>query len=424
MKAAAEKKLYYLGFAYLLSDALIVYLAQGLLSVTPVAINLLAPVFLLLAVVAYGVEKALPTPLYLVALLVICSSLAVGTFIRTGELLVSISNPSGIAWAFLLGFGFTYNVVGRRSAMYLIWCVSGLYAIVCAIALSGIAPSAFPVIELPKIIGGEVRTRFEVMTDPNFQIMYLVSGAALLTVARKRWEIIALVFQAILSLYVLSQLQTRSGFLIYLVVMAFAIVVLSRRLSPTKRLGALVVGGGVVVAAGVAFSGLLFVIFEEILLRFLVDDLDTFSARLEGVRFFFVEIINPAMWIPVQPGVFAEKFGVEPHFNPAMLLLRGGILAVVSLLILQIFPIVRHCWKTFFDAEADEFGAAIALTAAGVLVASLSVPAVVTDQVWLWAGASVGWLTRSKRSGATENYDDQVGRTPPGTIPVDRPLRP
>jgi len=133
-----------------------------------------------------------------------------------------------------------------------------------------------------------------------------------------------------------------------------------------------------------------------IYMRFAADDFDTLFYRLNAVVFFVKNVLNPAYWLPINPTAYFDTYGSAPHFNPAALLVLGGLPAVFMWVLLQVKPVVELSRQIFVGVRTEAVAKVVGITSLLYLLVSLSLAVPDHDQMWLWSGAALGYVSRPR----------------------------
>lgn len=393
--ATKDGLIFYIIFAYTLLDTFFNYVLDSIFAIT-LSVNALLPILFLLGLLRHRDQINLPAPSYLLSLFFLFISLCVGGFIATGELLPTMKQNASLVVAFLVGYACLRNCENENKFFLMFAAVSMLYTATCTIAVLEIAPAVFPVKGDLKMLGRELVFRYEITTDQNFQILYFIGSTTLLLAVRRLSHFVILLFFTGLNFFVLSEIQTRSGFLILILAISMVAFVRIRRLESFRGL--------LYSLAGLALLSLLFIftgpllgeVFENIILRFTESDFDTLDTRTEAVVVFFRILFDPLRWLPLEPNFFRNSYGYLPHFSPAVLILQGGIFAVASWLYVQLVPVTVNLTQTLVRPPHSKLFEVVAVTAIASLIVYMSAPIHAWDVVWLWSGASVGCIVREK----------------------------
>lgn len=299
--------------------------------------------------------------------------------------------------AFIVGFNLFFLFDKNENLWWFFFLISGLYVLVCTIAVAKIFPSLLPIQSSIWSDGVKLHARPEVMTDQNFQIFYLFPIVAIIVFAKNIYKIIISSFFIALAVYVLISLQTRSGVLILAISLLLSIFALSK----TDKFSL----GQIIILVAVFFIGTLF--SAPILLEnagSLIERIregggsDGTNGRLNSFLFLFEKVWNPLYWLPQGSEAFMPGLGyvAKPHSNLTAVFLEAGILGLVCWLILCVYPLILLA-KGFLKKTLDDvsiFGFVAGLT---VFVTQISLNVPVHDQVWLWAGVTWGCVYRTER---------------------------
>jgi len=200
------------------------------------------------------------------------------------------------------------------------------------------------------------------------------------------------------AMFILARLQTRSGSLAFLGIGLLCLLAPLRN----KRLGRwkLVTIG----IAGLVFlaTGLPWLLKHSNLLiaRFIDTDYATGYGRLLGFTYLFEHLFDPLWWSPQGNAEFAQRYqgtgsDAVPHSNITAMFLEGGIIGLCAWLILFLAP----AWQLsimFLRNRIDPLATMILMGGICMLVTQMSLNVPFFKQPWLWAGAVVGALYRSR----------------------------
>ena len=193
---------------------------------------------------------------------------------------------------------------------------------------------------------------------------------------------------SVLALYSLSQLQTRSGVLLYLAAFLLSVYGAARLnfIKPVYIFLAAGLGLIVIVNKIDAIYGMASYLID----RFVDDDYRNLEGRVKSASYLLELVASPIAWfVPQGLGSFERLFGGFPHSNYTAIFLEGGILSFFGFLVLQVFTIVRVGllslkYKLDSVTLAALFGAMISL------MGSLSLCVPYHEHVYLWVGALIG----------------------------------
>lgn len=381
-------------FALLLLDSLISYFLTTFTG-KDLPVNALVALVALAATVVFGVYRIIPPPLALVSLFLLCLGLSIGIITIDTLPLTMFAGLVGVLIAFSIGYAATRWNSNAEVFRLVFIGVGALYAIVCTVALLKIYPGLFPLQYTDWAFEGHMYHRPEITTDQNTQIFYLLMIPLVFSMANRLW-FIALCFGVLLcSFYVLSQLQTRSGVMVLGALAVFSLA------SPLwyKELGRkklLLLPLLILVPTAALLGGFLDDQLDAILLRFSNTE-ETGGGRLLAIEYLFSRIGNTVFWIP-QGEVDWRSIhrGGSPHSMPTIMLLYGGLPALVGWVGLFVIPTIALGVR-FVTRKLDRLEIMIFVAGMGSLVLSISLPHPFNDQAWLWTGAAVGALERSRR---------------------------
>lgn len=378
-------------------DALANYFITGVLG-SAIQVNGLLPIFILLMIWFGGVRAIVPPASVTLTLVFGVVGFAMG------PLLVREISPYryiellGALCAFIVGYTYSRWHEDEASFSRLLLIVTGMHVVVCSLALLKVAPSILPVTEQPWSYHGHVVYRPFIGTNSNFQVFYLFPVVLILVLPYKTirfWSSLTLMVGA---MFILARLQTRSGSLAFLGIGLLCLLAPLRN----KRLGRwkLVTIG----IAGLVFlaTGLPWLLKHSNLLiaRFIDTDYATGYGRLLGFTYLFEHLFDPLWWSPQGNAEFAQRYqgtgsDAVPHSNITAMFLEGGIIGLCAWLILFLAP----AWQLsimFLRNRIDPLATMILMGGICMLVTQMSLNVPFFKQPWLWAGAVVGALYRSR----------------------------
>ena len=191
-----------------------------------------------------------------------------------------------------------------------------------------------------------------------------------------------------LALYSLSQLQTRSGIILYAAAILLSVFG-GARIKTINPFYILIIGFVaffVVVYKMDAIYGMANYLID----RFVNDDYRNLQGRVKSASYVIDLFVNPIAWfLPQGLGVFERTFGGLPHSNYTALFLEGGMFTFVGFLALQLFPIFRVS-LLFVKYRLDAVTIAALFGALVSLVGSLSLCVPYHEHIYLWMGALIG----------------------------------
>jgi len=302
----------------------------------------------------------------------------------TGKLFKSFSALVSL----LIGY-YAFRQINNERYLSIVFLVAGsIYTLVCFIAVLRVAPGLFPVIDALWADGWTLVSRPEVTTDQNFQIYYLFFLCFILFFSVTNITRALVLLGSVLALYSLSQLQTRSGVLLYLAAFLLSVYGAARLnfIKPVYIFLAAGLGLIVIVNKIDAIYGMASYLID----RFVDDDYRNLEGRVKSASYLLELVASPIAWfVPQGLGSFERLFGGFPHSNYTAIFLEGGILSFFGFLVLQVFTIVRVGllslkYKLDSVTLAALFGAMISL------MGSLSLCVPYHEHVYLWVGALIG----------------------------------
>lgn len=405
--------LYALPFAITFLDSAFAYfmIPRGI-SVTP---NALVP--FLLAYFALFDARALKLPggtLAWLALLAFSFCIAVVT--AEGLTAHRILETGSCVASFYAGF-----LLWRRSsdenqlARWMI-ALAFVYVIICLIALAGIAPQYFPVVNHYWSQDGLAQARPMVTADANMQFYYLFPAALVLVLPFRLWRTALALLGTLGGFYVLAQLQTRSGTLVYVGIL---MLILAAPLwnQSLGRMKVLLYPAAAVVGV-IVFWPVIHHSFELLLYRFTEADIASGNGRLGSTLYAFQNLFNPFWWIPRGADEFVRQYGGLPHSNLTAMYLDGGLFGLIAWIALVIAPIVQMT-VLLLRRKTDAAATMVWIAAIAVLLVQLSLHNPFRDQVWLWAGALVGAMVRLKTAQPVTASAPIEAATPVSALRVD-----
>lgn len=386
----AAPVLYALPFAITFLDSAFAYflIPRGI-SVTP---NALVPV--LLAYFVLFDSKALQLPAGTLAwLALVAFSFCMAVVTAEGLTAHRILETGSCVASFLAGFLLWRRASDENQLARWMIVLSLVYVSICLVALAGIAPQYFPVVNHYWSQDGLAQARPMVTADSNMQFYYLFPAALVLVLPSRLWRTTLALLATLGGIYVLAQLQTRSGTLVYvgILMLVLAVPLWNESLGRLKVL----LYPAAAVAGAIVFWPVIHHSFELLLYRFTESDLASGNGRLGSTMYAFQNLFNPYWWIPRGADEFVRQYGGLPHSNLTAMYLDGGLLGLIAWIALVIAPIVQMT-SLLLRRKTDAAATMVWMGAIAVLLVQLSLHNPFRDQVWLWAGALVGALVRLK----------------------------
>lgn len=380
--------------ALILFDSMITYFTRQAFGVL-VPVSAAAPFIVGGIVVKWGVRPIIP-PRYisialglsLVGFLIGMVSMDEVTIHRFSEIINSLS-------VFFVGYYCFRWWSDEATYARLFLLVGGAYVIVCLLALLKVAPSVFPIINAIWSFEGRLEYRPEVMTDQNFQIFYLFPIVLVLALPYRFFRFGVAFLGTFGAVYVLAMLQTRSGFLILMVSILLCI------LAPiwTAHLGRqktfiLPILVFLIVVANLDW---ILNVGELLITRFTRTGMDTGYGRVLSTLYLFEHLLDPSWWIPRGYEEFKTLYrGTVPHSNITAMFLEGGIFGLYMWIVVFLLPLMS-LMRMFFRRQLDPLATIVLLAGINSMAVQLSLNVPFFKQPWLWAGAVVGTLFRSRQ---------------------------
>ncbi len=386
-----------LAFGWVMLDALANYFIAGVLG-SAIQVNGLLPVFILLMLWFGGVRAIVPPAGMTLSLAFGVVGFAMGPLLVREISAYRYIELLGALCAFIVGYAYARWHEDEASFSRLLLAVVGMHVAVCSLALLKVAPSILPVTEQPWSYHGQVVYRPFIGTNSNFQVFYVFPIVLILVLPYQTirfWGALTLIVGA---MFVLARLQTRSGSLAFLGIALLCLLAPLRN----KRLGR-----GKLVTIGIAglvflSTGLPWLLKHSDLLiaRFVDTDYATGYGRLVGFTYLFEHLFDPLWWSPQGNAEFAQRYGgtgsdAVPHSNITAMFLEGGIIGLFTWLVLFLRPVLELTMM-FLRNRLDPLATMILMGGLCMLVTQMSLNVPFFKQPWLWAGAVVGALYRSR----------------------------
>jgi len=291
----------------------------------------------------------------------------------------------GVIFPFMLGVVFTQHLGNKNIFRFLLY-ISIFPAFIGIIAVYGLLPNVFNVVNQIHMVEGSLVNRPEVFTDQNFHIMYVFWLIPLTKFITTRNDKILWFVLVVGNLIVLSSIQTRSGLMYYL-----ACFVISMYLFKTLKIKHVLVLL-LLVLVGLPFISLLFDLLlkdTDIYNRFNNDN-GTGSHRIDSFLFWFYHLFDMKYWIPYGNSEFDFIYGGNlPHSNITAFYLNGGMLSLIGYFRIIVIPLCMLALIRFKGLLDLNFTYVFICSITMLLIqTSLNVP--YNEQIWFWAGLSIG----------------------------------
>jgi hypothetical protein len=195
----------------------------------------------------------------------------------------------------------------------------------------------------------------------------------------------------ILALFVLAQIKTRSGFLVFLGTITLCLA------APlfTKQIGRKKV---IVIPIGlcVLFVTIIPFILEHgagLIDRFTNDEYFTLRGRINSFLYLFEKLVEPAYWVPQGNAEFFNVTGSLPHSNITAVYLEGGILGLYMWISIVLVP-TSFLFYYFLRGRLTDYQTMFVIGAIASFVIQMSLNAPLHEHVWLWSGVACGTLNK------------------------------
>jgi len=384
---------------------MITYFSRTLLGVF-LPVSTVLPVLLLIISLRWGNKFILPPKKYLIALVMGFLGVVSGFIVNQEFVLTKIGAPFLAVCTFMTGY-MVFRWIDRKGwVINSVIIICGLYIIVCLIALFGLYPSLFPVINAEWSNHGVLELRPEVTTDQNFQVFYLMPLIPLMVINTKFWKSLIILPLIFLGVIVLMKLQTRSGVMVYitLAIMTWATPLWSKRYNKSKMILLPIVALVVIVV----YHNAILNIASLLIARFGESGAEgAAEGRLISITYFFQHIWNPLWWLPRGYSDFmSQHHGDIPHSNITAMLLEAGILGVYMWFMLFLVPPIKLT-SYYFKKKLHGIDIMVYLVGISMLVLQLTLNVPFFKQPWLWAGSVVGLLERLINSKSESNVQKE-----------------
>jgi hypothetical protein len=380
-------------FVWVMLDSMMTYFTRSVIGVAPPVIAAL-PFFLLGIMFKWGIRSVIPPRQILLALGLSLVGFAVGILLQEKPDFDRFGTVFLAVCTFFVGYFSMRWTDNDRLYTGVFTFIPLAYVLVCVIALRKIMPHLFPVINAVWSNKGVLELRPEITTDQNFQIFYLFPIVLILALPFRFWRFSVAILGIAGVLYVLAEIQTRSGFLVFagLAVLAWLAPIWTPSLGK-KKLAILPI---IFLVLAVLNINTILHVGQLLIIRFTGEGGGTGTARLHSVEYLFRHLFDPTWWIPRGYDEFKSlNQGAIPHSNITAMFLEGGILGLYMWIVVFVVPLIALA-RMFIKKQLDKLATLVLLGGTAMLVVQLSLNVPFFKQPWLWAGAVVGTLYRSR----------------------------
>ncbi|MFW0776165.1 MAG: hypothetical protein ACN2B6_00395 [Rickettsiales bacterium] len=292
-----------------------------------------------------------------------------------------------------LAFRWTNNTRLTQNIMIIL---SSVYITVCVLALLKVNPAIFPVIDSIWSKQGILESRPEITTDQNFQVFYLLPAALAIVMPLNLLRFMICSILVIGALYVLSQIQTRSGVIAFFIILFLGLLstVKNKNMGRKKLLAIPIIG----ITGAVFFLPYIISAASLIIYRFTEHGYATAQGRLDSTLYLFTRFFDVTWWLPQGNSEFLQATGNVPHTNVTAFFLEAGIIGLVFWIYIIVIPTLSLGLRVFFRGRLDPTATVVCCASLGVLALQLTLNAPVHSQVWLWAGAVIAINERLKHT--------------------------
>ena len=357
--------------------------------------NALVPLILLALGVFLGISVLRISWAYVLWLGVLVLSLSVAVVTANHVSSHRILEAGGCAVAFYSGYILWRQCSGARQLTVILSGLSLLYVAICVVALLKIDPAHFPITVNYWNMDGVGQARPRVTADANMQFYYLFPAALTLVLPAQFLRTSVALAAAVGTLYVLTMLQTRSGIVVFglVLLMTLAAPVWQPELGWKKTIAIPMLGVIVAIAAWPMIEKLT----AALIYRFHDSTMESGNGRVGSILYIWDHLLDPYWWVPRGPDEFLKRFGGLPHSNLTGIYLDGGLLGLVAWVMLVVRPVVKGT-LLFFANRLDSVCVMALIAGTAVMILQLTLFNTTMDQVWLWAGALAGALSRIESS--------------------------
>lgn len=390
-------------FAIVVLDSLLTYFGRNFTGLI-LPVNALLPLWLIIMILHSGIRPAIPPVSSISWLSIAVLGFLIGIMIIPENTLSFLFQIATALIAFVIGVAAARWNSNETKVVKLFLTIGGLYVLVCTVALLKLVPSILPLIVDVGNYQGRVVARPSVTIDQNFQIFYVFIPALVLALKFKLKSGGLALFFTVCAIFVLAQLQTRSG-IILIANVVFLSLLASIFYPQLGRRKVIVLPIVVFILIVINLEQILYS-SQEIIQRFSQQEMVTLHGRLYSAQYLFVNLLNPEFWLPYGEADFVSKTGDVPHFTATAFYLHGGILSLMAWVSIFMLPLITLT-RMFFKGKLDGIAIMFFIAAITSFIAQLSLNAPYFEQIWLWAGAAIGTIKRLQEKKPDNNKEEK-----------------
>lgn len=388
-KVPAIESLSLLAFAAVLFDSLFTYYLSTAGYFVPVNSIL---ILLLIGLIVLSKGRSLTMAITPAVLLFIAiMSFIVGIVLNPQVENVRVLKLGAAICAFFIGISCARNLNNVDRFADLCLLIGIAYCITCSLALLKLLPSVFPLTLSLGFNNGVQVVRPEVTTDQNFQILYLLPSILVIALPFQLKRFLLTLCCISLSFFVLTQLKTRSGLLVFVgtLLLCLSAPILSNTLGGKKK--------SILIPILIL---IVFMLFFPAIAGFSTGAIDrfagsyhTFHGRILSISYLFQHLFSPEWWLPMGNSEFIEATGNLPHSNVTAFFLEGGLTGLLAWVGLFFIPLMRLC-VAFFKKKLSSLHTILTIGGLSAMITQLSLNAPLHEHIWLWGGICVGLCMR------------------------------
>ena len=385
-----SRRLIFLALIIVLSDSLGTYFLRTIADIS-FPVNAFLPVLLLATVAISGFHIIrIPSVCWFFLVLGVLGFIFGIALIQDVSIRRLLSIGAALS-AFFVGYVSVRWSTDDSPYFWILMYISFLYVVVCILALTGVNPNLFPVINAAWSDGRQVHLRPEIMVDQNFQVFYLFPLVALLPSVRGWFSFVVVILGTLGAFYIMARLQTRSGFVVLTGVLVFGWI--AKLWSDRKIEWQLALVPIFLVSFMGIFADEIFDAAKLLILR--MENAGSGGlGRLDSTLYLFPKLLDLYWWIPQGNTAFIQSHGDLPHSNATAMYMEGGMLSFLMWVSIFLYPLLKLFWA-FVKRRLDSLGVLILSCGLAAMVTQFSLNVPFYEQVWFWAGCVIAALQRS-----------------------------